>query len=85
MTSIPARELRNNTAAILRRVEAGEEFEVFRNDVPVARIIPLRGRVTWQPAVDIVWALERLGADLSGLGEVLRDATSDSTDELDVV
>lgn len=84
MTSIPARDLRNNTAAILRRVEAGEEFEVFRNDVPIARIIPLRGRATWQPAVDIVWALERLGGDDSGLAAALADLNLETVDDLDI-
>jgi hypothetical protein len=29
MTAIPARDLRNHTAEVLRRVEAGEEIEVL--------------------------------------------------------
>lgn len=82
MTSIPARELRNNTAAILRRVEAGEEFEVLRNDRPVAMIVPLRGRSPWLPAADMIWGLERLGPDNSGLAAELEQLTTESTDDL---
>jgi prevent-host-death family protein len=33
MTAIPARDLRNHTAEILRRVEADEEIEVFNLDL----------------------------------------------------
>lgn len=82
MTSIPARDLRNNTAAILRRVEAGEEIEVLRNNVPVARIIPLRGRATWLPAADIIGALEGLGPDTTGLAALLDDLDQETTDDL---
>jgi antitoxin (DNA-binding transcriptional repressor) of toxin-antitoxin stability system len=39
VTAIPARDLRNHTAEILRRVEAGEEIEVFKDNHPVAKII----------------------------------------------
>lgn len=39
-TSIPQRELRNNNADILNRVEAGESFVVTRNGVAVADVIP---------------------------------------------
>ena len=40
MAAIPARDLRNHTAEILRRVEAGEEIEVFKDNRPVAKIVP---------------------------------------------
>ncbi len=39
-TRIPQRELRNNNADILNRVEAGESFVVTRNGVPVADVVP---------------------------------------------
>lgn len=41
MKTISQRELRNNSAAVLRDVEAGESFTVTRRGVPVARIVPL--------------------------------------------
>jgi prevent-host-death family protein len=39
-TLIAQRELRNNNADILNRVEAGESFVVTRNGVAVADVIP---------------------------------------------
>ena len=63
MTSIPARDLRNHTAEILRRVEAGEEFEVLRDNRPVAKIIPLKPRRQWIPSAELIPRLERLGPD----------------------
>jgi prevent-host-death family protein len=39
-TVIAQRELRNNNADILNRVEAGERFVVTRNGVAVADVIP---------------------------------------------
>jgi prevent-host-death family protein len=40
VTCIAQRELRNNNADILNRVEAGENFVVTRNGVPVADVVP---------------------------------------------
>ena len=40
-TTISQRELRNDNADIMRRVEAGESFTVTRNGMPVARVVPL--------------------------------------------
>jgi prevent-host-death family protein len=40
VTVIPQRELRNNNADILNRVEAGESFVVTRNGVAVADVVP---------------------------------------------
>jgi prevent-host-death family protein len=42
MTTIPHRELRNNSAQILRRVEAGESFEISNHGTVVAVISPKR-------------------------------------------
>ena len=41
-TVIPQRQLRNDNAGILDRVEAGESFVVTRNGVAVADVIPHR-------------------------------------------
>jgi prevent-host-death family protein len=40
MESITHREMRNNSGEILRRVEAGESFQVTNNGRPVAVISP---------------------------------------------
>lgn len=41
---VPVRQLRNHTAEVLRRVEAGETLEVTVNDRPVAQLVPLGRR-----------------------------------------
>lgn len=41
-TTIGQRELRNDNAEIMRRVEAGESFVVTRNNKPVAHLSPYR-------------------------------------------
>ncbi|MDP9181764.1 MAG: type II toxin-antitoxin system prevent-host-death family antitoxin [Actinomycetota bacterium] len=40
-TVIPQRELRNNNAAIIAAVAAGETFVVTRNGTPVAELHPI--------------------------------------------
>lgn len=39
--TIPHRELRNNSAEILRRVQAGDTFEITNNGRPVALLAPV--------------------------------------------
>lgn len=48
-TSINQRELRNDSGAILRRVESGETFTVTRNGTPVADLLPHRADATRPP------------------------------------
>lgn len=52
METITHRELRNNSAAILRRVAAGETMEVSNHGVIVARLSPAA-------APDVPFALSR--------------------------
>lgn len=82
MTALPARDLRNHTAEILRRVEAGEEIEILKDNRPVAKIVPLPRRRQWIPASEIVKELTRLGPDTTGLREGLRETLSETTDDL---
>ena len=42
-TTIPQRELRNDVSAVLKRVEAGEEFVVTVSGRPVAELRPVGG------------------------------------------
>lgn len=55
MTTIPHRELRNNSSDVLRRVAAGEVFEITNHGVVVAELhaprqSPLAG-VSYRPAL----------------------------------
>jgi len=47
MNVISVRDLRNDTGAVLRRVERGETLIVQSNRRPVAQIAPLLERPTW--------------------------------------
>lgn len=42
-TSIPQRDLRNQNAAVIAAVAAGESFVVTRNGTPVAELRPVQG------------------------------------------
>jgi prevent-host-death family protein len=82
MTAIPARDLRNHTAEVLRRVEAGEEIEVLRDNRPIAKIVPLPRRRQWVPAAEVGYELVRLGPDSTGLAQELRETLTETTDDL---
>ncbi|MET8776011.1 type II toxin-antitoxin system prevent-host-death family antitoxin [Nocardia sp. NPDC004654] len=82
MTAIPARDLRNHAAEILRRVETGEEIDILRDNRPVAKIIPFPTRRQWIPAGEILAELARLGPDPTGLRAELRQTLSETTDDL---
>ncbi len=82
MAAIPARDLRNHTAEVLRRVESGEEIEVFRDNRPVAKIVPLSRRRRWLPAAEIGQELARLGPDNTGLADELGTILAETTDDL---
>lgn len=46
MSDVSSRDLRNRTADVLRRVEAGERIRISVNRRPVAELIPL-GHPEW--------------------------------------
>lgn len=44
MDTISQRQLRNDSGAILRRVQAGESFVITNNGVEVAQLVPFKSR-----------------------------------------
>ena len=79
-TRIPLRELKNQCSAIVRRAEAGEEFEVTVDGRPCARLVGFapvgpRARV---PVEDLLAGLGDLPADAT-----LRDEVDPGLDWLD--
>ena len=64
-TLIAQRELRNNNADILNRVEAGESFVVTRNGVAVADVVPHSddGQPPMFPSTKDLAARRRRGMD----------------------
>lgn len=62
MEDVSSRELRNRTAEVLRRVEAGERVRIQVNRRPVAELVPL-GRPTWTSGAAIERVLAESPAD----------------------
>lgn len=77
--SVSVRELRNHTAEVLRRVEAGEHLRVTVDRRAVAELTPLASRDAWVPRHRMLDAL--LQAD-PGLRHDLHAALPDTVDEL---
>jgi prevent-host-death family protein len=76
---VSVRELRNHTADVLRRVEAGERLRVTVDRRPVAELVPLPSRRTWVPRRRIVQGLTQADA---ALRKELAEALPDTIDEL---
>jgi prevent-host-death family protein len=81
MAEIASRELRNDTAGVLRRVQNGEDVIITVNGRAVAQLVPIRAeRRRWLPRVELARRLRlhqadpQLRADLIALaGETTED------------
>lgn len=82
MTEIAVRDLRNRTADVLRRVQAGEHVIIISRGRPVAELTPLRA-LRRQPIAraELTRRLARDQAD-SGLRQDLALLAGDTTDDL---
>lgn len=79
---VASRELRNDTAGLLRRVEAGERLTITVNGRAVAELVPLqRARRSWIRRDDLVARLRRAQAD-PGLRADLERLAGETTDDL---
>ncbi len=76
---VSVRELRNHTAEVLRRVEAGERLRVTVDRRPVAELAPLPARDSWVPRARVVDALAQTDP---ALRDELAEALPDTVDEL---
>ena len=75
---VSVRELRNHTAEVLRRVEAGERLRVTVDRRPVAELAPLPARDVWVPRERVLAALQQADAALrDDLAEALPDTVDD--------
>ncbi len=81
MSNVASRELRNNTRALLARVEAGEAVTITVNGRPVAILQPVGRRPRWLPREEFVHRIGSRQAD-AGLRRDLADLAPDSTDDL---
>lgn len=78
---IASRELRNDTAGLLRRVEEGERIVITRRGKPVADLIPHREEARWLGPVEASELVTRFSAD-PGLRADLERLAGDTTDDL---
>ncbi|OBA77953.1 prevent-host-death family protein [Mycobacterium sp. 1164966.3] len=82
MPEIASRELRNDTAGLLRRVQAGEDITVTVKGKPVALLTALRAtRTRWLTRDELADRLDRAQAD-PGLRRQLSELAGDTTDDL---
>ena len=83
MTDIPARDLRNDVSAVLRRVEHGDRLRVTVSGRPVAELLPLPSRPRSMAWSAFIRHSDRWRAD-PGLAQELADLLPDTTDDLPI-
>lgn len=81
MGEVASRELRNNTRAVLERVEAGEEVTITVDGRPVAAIVPLDRRPRFMKKEEFLRRIVRNQADPE-LTTFLRELLPDTTDDI---
>jgi prevent-host-death family protein len=82
MTEVASRELRNDTAGLIKRAAAGEDIVITVNGKPAARLTSLTGRRKWIPRDELIAHLLAAQAD-PGLRDDLKLMENDTTDYLD--
>ena len=79
---VASRELRNNTADLLRRVNAGEQVVITTRGKPVASLVAFeRSRRSWLPRAELLRRLAATQAD-PGLRDDLARLAGETTDDL---
>lgn len=82
MSEVASRELRNDTAGVLRRVAAGEVVTITVKGKPVARLTAAQhDRRRWLSGLELAQRLKRAQAD-PGLRDDLAHLAGDTTDDL---
>lgn len=81
MTTVASRELRNNTRAVLARVEAGEDVTITVGGRPVAVLRPITSRRTWLSRQEFVQRFRDRQAD-PGLADDLATLAPETTDDI---
>jgi prevent-host-death family protein len=72
-TDVPQRELRNDTAGLLRRVEAGERLRITVHGHPVAELVPVGRAEQFVPFDELVDGFSGLLHPADRLDDELRD------------
>ena len=83
MPDVPARDLRNDVSAVLRRVEKGERLRVTISGRPVAELVPLAARPRSMSWDGFVQGSEEWRAD-AALARELADLLPETTDDVPI-
>jgi prevent-host-death family protein len=83
MEDVPARDLRNNVSAVLRRVEGGERLRVTVSGRPVAELVPLASKPRSIPWGSFVAESADWRADPE-LGRELAELLPETTDDVPI-
>ncbi|MFP5225862.1 MAG: type II toxin-antitoxin system Phd/YefM family antitoxin [Actinomycetota bacterium] len=83
METAAARDLRNNTRQILKRVEAGQPVTITVSGRPVAQLVPLDTGITWMPRDEFVRRFADRQADPAMAQDLLEVVGNQTTDDLD--
>ena len=81
MSAVASRELRNNTRALLDRVDAGEIITIAVDGREVAELRPLSTKRNWMSRAEFVRAVLPMQTD-PGLRDDLHELAPDTTDDL---
>jgi prevent-host-death family protein len=85
MSEVASRELRNDTAGVLRRVRQGEDVTITVNGRPVAVLTAVRPRRRrWLTKTEFLSRLRHTQAD-PGLRKDLAALAGDMTDDLGLI
>ena len=83
MDQVASRDLRNDTAGVIRRVQEGKTVIITVNGRPMAQLMPVTGsRRSWISRQDLSRRLLTAQADV-GLREDLARLAGETTDDLD--
>lgn len=81
MTVVASRELRNQTRALLDRVDSGETITISVDGREVAELRPIARQRTWMKRADFVTRIFAAQAD-PALRDELRELAPDDADDL---
>lgn len=85
MTFVATRELRNNTAGVIKRMQAGEDIVITVNGEPVGRLVPVaQPRQRPIRREEFVRRMEYAPAD-AGLRDDLAALAGETTDDAPIV
>lgn len=83
MTMITHREMRNNSAEVLRRVQQGESFTVTNNGEPVAQLGPIETSILDELAAK--GRLRRASRGAETLRDIVRVKPADGASSAEII